>query len=75
MALESHNSPIKDFFIGALIVPVLGLWSGLTTFILFNIPDSIMNSGWTLVIFLAVIIGMPAIGTLVFVKIITKLYN
>ena len=75
MALESHNSPIKDFFIGALIVPVLGLWSGLTTFILFNIPDSIMNSGWTLVIFLAVIIGMPAIGALVFVKIITKLYN
>lgn len=75
MALESENSPIKDFFVGALIVPVLGLWSALTAFMLFNIPDSIMHNGWAIVVFLAIAYGMPAIGALVFVKVITKFYN
>jgi hypothetical protein len=72
MALESHNSPIKDFFIGALTVPVLGLWSGLTMLILINIPDSIMNGGWAFVIFSAIFIGSPLIGALIFIAIITK---
>ena len=75
MALESDNSPIKDFFVGALIVPVLGLWSALTAFMLFNIPGSIMHNGWAIVIFLAIVYGMPAIAAFVFIKVITKFYN
>lgn len=72
MALESHKTPVKDFFIGALTVPVLGAWSGVTMLILFNMPDSIMNSNWGFVIFLAIIIGSPLIGALIFIAIITK---
>lgn len=75
MAMES-NTPVKDFFIGALIVPVLFTWCGLHTYAFFNMPDEVMNDATssfiTFVIFMIVI---PVIGAFVFLKVIKKIYE
>ncbi len=75
MAMES-NTPVKDFFIGALIIPVLFTWCGLYTYAFFNMPDEIMNDATSsFITFVVFMIAGPAIGALVFVKVLKKIYE
>ncbi len=75
MAMVS-NTPVKDFFIGALIIPVLFTWCGLYTYAFFNMPDEIMNDATSsFITFVVFMIAGPAIGALVFVKVLKKIYE
>lgn len=73
MAMES-NTPVKDFFIGALMVPVLFVWCGLYTYAFFNMPAAVMNNAaagfFTFVVFM---IAGPILGALLFIKALTRI--
>lgn len=79
MAMESNGTPIKDFFIGALVVPVLFGWSSLITLVLINIPDSVINNGdhpWLgFFTFLSVLFGGLGLGAFLFIKTLEKINN
>ena len=78
MAIEG-DTPVKDFFIGALFIPVIGVWSSLVCFVLFNIPDSIINNGdrvWLgFFTFMFVWFGGLGLGALLAVKALCKIYK
>jgi hypothetical protein len=75
MAMDS-KTPTRDFFIGALIVPVVGTWAGAALFLLEIIPDSIMDNTFLgFAAFTVVFMGWPIIGAVGAIRILTRVFK
>ena len=77
MGAIDGESKVRSFFFGALVLPVLGVLSGLPVFALDSIPESITNNAdrpvLGVVVILSVLIGGPSLVAIVAFKLVDKL--
>lgn len=74
MAIEDTGTRVKNFFVGALLIPSIGVWSALEVLVMYQIPDA-WNAFWGFSAFLFVFIGGGCLGAYLLFKLLVKLYK